>query len=196
MRTVRPLLVGLLGIALAAGAVAPAGATTLIRQDLADLVSANRAVVVGEVLDVSSYWNADGTFILTDVRIGVSEVLKGSVEKSILTLTLMGGTVGDLTTLIVGGPELAPGGSYLLFVNDEDLPGAPSVATVRDHVQGVFDVVAKDGELRAVSQATRFSLLPDHRGLAQPPGGTEGLALDSLSQSIRQLAGPAGGRVR
>jgi hypothetical protein len=196
MRTFRPLLVGLLGFALAAGTMAPAGATSLIRQDLSDLVTANRAVVVGEVLDVSSYWNADGTFILTDVRVGVSEVLKGSVEKSILTLTLMGGTVGDLTTLIVGGPELTPGGSYLLFVNDEDLPGAPSVATVRDHVQGVFDVVAKNGELRAVSQAARFSLLPDHRGLAEPPGGTKGLALDSLSQSIRQLAGPAGGRVR
>lgn len=196
MRAVRSLLSGLLGVALAVSAVAPAGATVLIRQDLADLVTANRAVVVGEVLDTNSYWNAEGTFILTDVRVGVTEVLKGSVEDSVLTLTLMGGTVGELTTLIVGGPELAPGGSYLLFVNEEDLPGAQRVPTVRDHVQGVFDVEWKNGELRAVSQAVRFPLEPDHRGLALPPGGAEGLSLDGLAQSIRQLAGPAGGRVR
>ncbi len=183
-----------LATAVAAGAVAaPAGATSLIRAGLDDLTATNDTVVVGEVLATRSYWNAEGTFILTDVRLGVSEVLKGGAPEGDLELTLMGGTVGDLTTVIVGGAELAPGGSYLLFLDQADLPGAPRALTVRDHAQGAFDVVLRGGELRAVSQASRLPLLPDFLGEAGAPGGAEGLALDETIAAIRELAGRRGG---
>lgn len=116
-----------MAVAVAAGAVAPAGATTLIRAGLEDLAATNDTVVVGEVLATQSYWNDEGTFILTDVRVAPAEVLKGrAARQRELTVTLMGGTVGDRTTVIVGGAELAPGRSYVLFLGEEDLPGAPA----------------------------------------------------------------------
>lgn len=177
-------------VALAAG---PAGATTLMRASLDDLTASNSTIVIGEVLDVYSYWNVEGTFILTDVTVAAHEVVKGDLTASELTVTLLGGTVGETTALIVGGAELLPGGAYVLFLNEEDLPGAPKVQTVRDLCQGAYDVVLRDGDLRAVSQANRHPLVPDAQGYVDAPGGVEGLPLEAMLQSIReQMSRPEG----
>jgi hypothetical protein len=185
----RALRYGVLGGVLAFGVAAQASATTLIRAGLDTLTTGNSTIVIGKVLDAHSYWNEGGTFILTDVRLSVNEVLKGRVKGGELTLTVMGGTVGDLTTLIVGGAELRPENSYVLFLDERNLPGVrEKTLTVSDHCQGAFDVVAVGEDLRAVSQANRHPLLPDRQDSIEPPGGAKGLALDSMVRSIRSLA--------
>ena len=187
----RSLRHGALMVALAVSVVAQASATTLVRAGLAELATGNSTIVVGKVLDTRSYWNEGGTFILTDVRVAVHEVLKGQVTGDELTLTIMGGTVGDLTTLIVGGAELQPERSYVLFLGERKLPGVREKAlTVSDHCQGAFDLVPAGEGLRAISQANRHPLVPDPQGLSEPPGGAEGLALDSMIRSIRNLTRP------
>lgn len=180
----RRALRGFFLLVLAMWVVVPLDATTLIREGLDDLVASNERVVLGEVVDAVSYWNQDKTFILTDVRIAPAETIKGKAESE-LTVTLLGGTVGDLTTLIVGGAELIPGRSYVLFLNPENLPGVGRTLTVSDHCQGAFEVTAKGGELRAVSQATRHPLAPDRNGFADVPGGTEGFPLHTLLETLR-----------
>lgn len=181
-------------VALSATAAAPAGATTFIRMGLDDLVASHRTIAVAEVIDSHSYWNADGSFILTDVRLKVDAALKGAAPDGALTLTLMGGTVDDLTTLIVGGAELVPGRSYVLFLDRAALPGAKDVLTVAAHSQGAFDIVAVDGGLRAVSQANRHPLVPDDKGYTEAPGGVEGFPFDAMVGAILDLAAqPHGG---
>lgn len=176
-----------MAVAMAASLAASASATTLRRMGLEELVASNRNIVVGQVLDARSYWNKDKTFILTDVRISVNDVVKGNLQDQEITVTLMGGRVGDLTTLIIGGAELIPGKSYLLFLNEEQLPGKRG-QTVRDLCQGAFDlVIGKDG-LNAVSQANRHPLIPDRLGYIDAPGGVEGIPFNALVQSIRDLA--------
>lgn len=183
---VKRFLRGVMAFAIAASVVAPAGATTLIREGLDELVRSNRTIVVGEVVDAHSYWSSDGTFILTDVRIAAHDVLKGNVKDRELTVTIMGGRVGETTTLIIANPELIPGNSYVLFLNEEDLPGGKAL-TVRSLVQGAFDVkIGRDG-LRAVSQANAHPLLPDARGSFEAEGGVEGFPLNSMMQSIREI---------
>lgn len=184
----RVALAGALAIAIAAGTAASAGATTLRRASLEDLVASNRTVIVGEVREAYSYWNEDRTFILTDVRIAAKDVLKGNPRTRELTVTVLGGTVEGLTTLIVGGADLVPGKSYVLFVDEDNLPGVKAVPTVRDHSQGVFEIVrARDG-VRAISQAKGHPLTPDALGFVDPPGGEGGLLLDTMIQSIRKMA--------
>jgi len=163
---------------------APVGATTLVREGLDELVATNERVIVGEVVDAISYWNEDKTFILTDVRITPAETIKGKAEDD-LTVTLLGGKIGDLTTLIVGGAELIPGRSYVLFLNPEKLPGAGQALTLPDHCQGAFEVTSRKGELRAVSQANRHPLAPDRSGRVDVPGGAEGFRLDTLLAGLR-----------
>lgn len=167
----------------------PAHATTLMRMGLHELTTSNQTIVLGEVIGSHSYWNRSGTFILTDVRVQVLEVLKGDVgKKEEIEITLMGGTVGDLTTLILAGAELAPEASYVLFLDEADLPGAESVLTVRDHSQGVFEVTASPAqELHAASQASEQHLVPDDSGESLAPGGSAGLPLDEMIQEIREI---------
>jgi hypothetical protein len=193
MKARRRLLCVALALAIAAAA-APSGATTLVRASLPQLVANNRTVVVGEVLDSYSYWNEPHTFMLTDVRIRATEVLKGDPKDTDFTVTILGGTVDDLTTLIVGGAELVPGKSYVLFLQEDDLPGVRNVRTVREHSQGVFDIVkARDG-VRAISQANRHPLYPDALGFVDPPGGAKGLLLDDMVRSIPEINARQGAR--
>jgi len=179
---------GALALVVAAAAIAPVGATTLIRMGLDDLAVENELVVAGRVVDAHSRWNADGTFILTDVTVAVDRVLKGRLAEGQedVTLSVMGGTVGDRTVLIVAGPELVEDASYVLFLSRGDLPGAPGAMTVRDLCQGAFDLVDTPAGSRAISQATRHPLLADWRGAAQAPGGEMGIELDELVRQVRR----------
>lgn len=177
--------------ACAAGA-GTAEATTLRRAGIRELTSANATVVVGEVVDARSYWNAAHTFVLTDVQIAPTDVLKGAHSGGDITVTLMGGTVGDRSVVIVGGARLDVGRSYVLFLNNEDLPGAPRVRTVRDHSQGAFDLVTgEDGVTRAVSQASQQHLVPDGAGERRAPGGAAGLPLADLVRQVQAARGGA-----
>ena len=170
-------------------AAIPVGATTLIRHGLDQLTADNESVVYGRVLDIHSHWNADHSMILTDVRVRASEVLKGDKESREVTFTLLGGTVGEITTLIIGGPELVPGSDYVLFLNREQLMGSHGVLTMRDLSQGAFEIADLGAGKRAYSQALLHALMPDEDGISDPPGGAEGFALDDMLTQIRQLAG-------
>jgi hypothetical protein len=181
---------------IAACAASPAGATMLVRAELEELVADNRTIVVGEVRDVRSYWNKDRTFILSDVRVATREVVKGDPKEKEITVTLMGGTVGGRTVLIVAGPDLQPGKSYVLFLDRGNLPGAPAVRFLRDHAQGVFDVVGSGNDVRAVNQASRHPLASDALGRTDAPGGPQGLPLNTLIGSIKQIAARQASRAR
>jgi len=166
-------------VVVALALAAPTSATTLVRRGLERLTLDNDTIVEASVLEIHSYWNAGHTFIFTDVRARLSHVLKGSPAEN-LSFTVMGGTVGGTTTLIVGGPDLAPGSDYVLFLSRTDLPGAPGRLTVRDLCQGVFAVQRG----RAFSQAIGQPLLPDEQGSTDVPGGEDGMALETLSRRI------------
>jgi len=169
-------------------AVVPAGATSIRRASLDRLVAGNAIVVVGHIVDVYSHWNADGTFILSDVRVVVDDALKGDAGQREFVFTAMGGTVGDLSTIIVGGPEIEVGRKYLLFLNREDLPGLSNALVVRDLSQGIFDVVDSPKGKWAVNQSIRHGLVPDATGSVVPPGGVKGTSLATISRDIRRLA--------
>lgn len=164
-----------------------AEASTLGRVGLDYLVAENDTIVVGKAVAARSYWNDTRTFILTDVRVSVSQTLKGQSADEI-TVTVPGGTVGELTSVIVGGAVLVPGNTYVLFLDRVNLAGMHGVLMVHDHGQGAFDVEKAGSELRAMSQARRHELLADTAGDAEPVGGAAGMPLADLLKSVRELA--------
>lgn len=181
--------------AVLAGVLAtPAGATTLIRMGLEDLVAANSTIVVGEVLEAESRWNEDASFIVTDVRFAASDVLKGRLAEPEFTVTIPGGRIGDRANLLIGAAELIPGNSYVLFLSRMNLMGAGEALVVRDLIQGAFDIRMDRDGLRAVSQALRHALMPDGSGQALPPGGAEGMPINAMLSEIRQIASRQGSR--
>jgi hypothetical protein len=187
----RVILAAVIAIFLAA----PASASTFARAGLDHLVAKNSTIVVGEAMEASSYWNEPGTLILTDVRFVVAQVLKGNLTESEITVTLPGGTVGSQTSLVVGGAELVPGRSYVLFLVQQDLPGLKGARTVRDHSQGVFEIRKRQDGLRAVSQASvGHTLVADALGKIEPPGGTEGVPFHAMLRSIHERVDRGEGR--
>jgi hypothetical protein len=177
-----------LALAAVASLAAPAGATTLMRAGLDELVRGNETIVQGRVVDIHSYWSADHSFIMTDVRVRPGTIFKGSGSRSEdMTFTLPGGTVGETTVLLIGMPELVPGSEYLLFLNREELPGAIERLTVRDLVQGVFEVASVRGSKRAFSQAIGHPLLTDSNGAAEPIGGRDGLEIGDMTRQIQSI---------
>jgi hypothetical protein len=177
----------LVGVTMLAVGTAPARASTFIRLGLEELTAGSNTILLAEVLDAYSYWSPDETFILTDVRVAPIQVLKGQAEGPTFVVTLPGGSVGDLTTLIVGGAALEPGRSYVLFLRDGAFAGAQGLQTVPEHSQGVFEIMKTATGLRAVSQAAEHRVLPDARGIAEPPGGASGLPLDELLERVSEL---------
>jgi hypothetical protein len=179
-----------LALATAVLCAAPAGATTLMRAGLDELVRMNETIVQGKVVDIHSYWNADHSFILTDVRVRPNEYFKGAGRPTEdLTFTLPGGTVGETSVILIGMPELAPGSEYLLFLNREDLPGAEARLTVRDLVQGAFEVATVHGQKRVFSQAIGTPLVADRDGLTGVIGGRDGLDIGDMTRQIKNLLG-------
>lgn len=170
-------------------AAVPARASTFVRLGLEELTAGSHTIILGEVLDAHSYWSPDESFILTDVRVAPLRVLKGKAEGPTFVVTLLGGSVGDLTTLIVAGAALEPGRSYILFLQETAFAGAWGIQTVPEHAQGVFEIVSTAGGLRAVSQAIEHGVLPDAAGNVGPPGGKSGLALDQMLERIEHLTG-------
>ena len=187
MKRMRHALFGLAAL-LAAGTVPPVDASTFKRVGLEYLVAENGTIVVGEVVDARPYWNEGKTFILTDYRVSVTEVLKGSVASREITVTIPGGTVGDLTARLVGAADLVPGKWYVLFLDRANMMGVRGLLSVRDHCQGVFELEMAGQGLRAVSQASRQFLLPDAAGDGAPVGGAEGMPFTTLIQTVRELA--------
>jgi hypothetical protein len=198
LRTCLPLILSALCLVLAG--TNSAQATTLIRAGLETLTAQNELAVYGRVLDIYSYWDATHSQILTDVRLKPAEVLKGTLPAADVKLTLVGGTVGSTTMLLIGAPTLVPGHDYIVFVSQTDLlPDQPPVMTVPDHIQGVFDVKsdpATAAGARAVSQALVHPLLPDAAGITDVPGGEQGYELKDLFTRVRELAARGNTEVR
>ena len=174
----------------AAAAVAPAGATSIKRVSLDRLVADNELVVVGRVLDIYSHWNSDGTFILSDVRVVVDDALKGDAGQREFTFTAMGGTVGDKSVVIVGGPDIEVGKPYMLFLSRQDVPGLQNALSIRDLSMGIFDITETPRGRWALNQSVRHGLIPDVTGNVEPPGGFQGSALSTLSRQIRKQVTP------
>ncbi len=186
-------MVSRLGVALAvltalATLSEPARATALRRMSLEALVRSNSLIVVGQVLDAKTRWNADRSMIFTDFRVEVVDAAKGRPTSRQITVTQIGGVDGSRSVAMIGGATLAPGSTYLLFLSRTDLPGIQGALTVTDHSQGVFELsTAEKGTIVAKSQARDFGLLPDREGLRVTPGDDVGFELETLLTTVRDL---------
>lgn len=91
---------------------APAGATTLLRMSMNDLITESTAIVRARV--TGSRAVAMGQDIYTYYQLQVSESLKGASVP--VEVAVPGGVYGNLRQIGVGSPVLTPGREYVLFL--------------------------------------------------------------------------------
>lgn len=113
-----------------------ADATILIKKNLAQLAAESERIVIAEVGAQSGAYAKGTRVIFTYTELAIEATLKGTAETR-MSLAEVGGTVGNLTTMVEGMPRFATGERVLLFLKKDAL------GQWRCHgaVQGRFPVI-------------------------------------------------------
>ena len=119
-----------------AGAATTASATTLERMSVAKMTQAAELVVRAQCLANSSAW--DGGEIWTFTTFVVVDSWKGAPTGAAqqVTVRLLGGAVGNLTSTVSGVPRFHPGEEVILFLQ----PTARGDYSIVSWVQGTFRI--------------------------------------------------------
>jgi hypothetical protein len=83
-----------------------------------DLVRASAAVIQGQVIKVSSFWEPTGRIIVTEALVKVEEKIYGEAP-SVVVVRTFGGTVGDFTVEAHGFPKFRLNERLLVYLEPE-----------------------------------------------------------------------------
>jgi hypothetical protein len=97
-------------------------------------------IVTGRVHSIESKWNEEHTIIFTYVDIVPISFLKGPVAEGKITLKLLGGSVGDIETVVLGSPRFKKDEETVLFLETGIGELFQSFFVVLGLAQGKFDV--------------------------------------------------------
>jgi hypothetical protein len=150
------------------GCLATLQATSVRRLSFADLISTAQFIVEGNVVSSDTYRSSDGKLILTSYTIRVQESLKGNPQPTV-TVTTVGGRIGNTILHVAGMPVFKPGDNAILF-----LELSRSYTTIVGLNQGKFAV--SNGEV-----ANSVS------GLSFPDGAAGKAVKMSLDEFKRQI---------
>jgi hypothetical protein len=124
-------------------------ATTVRRMNFDDLVARADTIVVGQVIDSRAYWASDRKLILTSYTVEVAESIKGNAAHTI-TVTAVGGRVGNTILHVSGMPEFRAGENAIVF-----LERSGAYTTVVGLSQGKFTI--SNGEVSNSISGLSFS---------------------------------------
>ena len=144
-------------------------AAVLIHLTFKEMAEQSSAIVLGRCVAVRSEWNADHSNIVTHNVFEVSQYYKGNLGQRI-TITELGGQVGEWVALYSGIPHFRVGEEAVLFV----WTGPQGQHQVIGLTQGKFRVGRDGATGEAVLQQTLSAepmLEPErhsHSGTAEP----------------------------
>jgi hypothetical protein len=100
------------------------------------LAENSRLVFRGSLVEAKSDWDLERKLIVTRYAFTVEQVIAGDVAEQAVTLTLLGGTIDDITLAVSGLPHFEVGGDYIIFTDLERTTYDP----VTGNESGVFRV--------------------------------------------------------
>lgn len=175
------------GIALTLVLALPAGASTFIEMTRDELVEQADAVVAGRVVEVNSFWNREGTAIMTEAVIEVEDSILGNAPSHVRVRTF-GGQVGDYKIVAHGFPTFERNERLLLFLE----PKQDGFHKVLGYGQGEFRIRAdKNGREMAVPtwEADTVRILKADGTPARVP---RAVPLEAFKRQIRETADRVG----
>src|SRR5271170_2780444 len=130
------IVIALLLATLHAGTATTAAATTLERMSIAKMTQRAQLVVRAQCLGNSVAW--DGGEIWTFTSFEVEDSWKGAPSGAAqqLTVRLLGGSVGNMTSTVSSVPRFRPGEEVILFLQ----PTARGDYSIVSWVQGTFRI--------------------------------------------------------
>lgn len=113
-------------------------ATTVQKFSRQDLAKKSESIVVGKVDDVVSRQDASNKEIYTFITISVTESVKGAKGEKFVTIRQLGGSVGNLISVVPGMPSFKPGEQVVVFLSPKDQAGYPWVMGLQ---QGKYSII-------------------------------------------------------
>jgi hypothetical protein len=145
----------------------PVDASTFLGMDQRELLANSDAVVVGRVLQVDSFWNAEHTMIVTEAAVEIQETVVGKLRSSVVTIRTYGGQVESYRIEAHGFPTFSVDDRVLVF-------------------QGQYQLVRHaDGRTTAVPTLDDGVRLLNANGAAAPRPVSQDL--DELKAQLRSL---------
>src|ERR1700745_1020744 len=120
-------------------------ATTVIPPSFDELVSRAEMIFQGSVTDVRSEWTGEGAqrHIMSYVTLKVEDAIKGN-PGSIVTLRMLGGTVGGETMEVTDAPKFKVGDRDILFVENNGTQFVPLVGIMHGRFRVKKDEAGRD----------------------------------------------------
>lgn len=175
-----------IGVLLVVAAAIPVGASTFLRMTPSQLVSGSAAVVQGEVLKVSSFWDRSGRIIVTEALVQVEEKILGDAP-SVVVVRTFGGTVNGYTVEAIGFPKFKAKERLVLYLEAEK----DGASRVTGYQQGQYRIVRDQAGVEyampTVDEGASI-ITPDGRPGPLP----KAVRLDLFKDSIRTEAHRAG----
>jgi hypothetical protein len=167
-------------------AAIPGGASTFLKMDQKALVRDSAAVVQGEVIAVSSFWDKSGRLVVTEAQVRVEDAVFGNTP-SVVVVRTFGGKVGNFVVEAHGFPTFRKSERVLLYLEAEE----DGAMRVTGYQQGQFRLVRdKAGVEWAVPATDEGVNIVTREGREAAP--SKSVRLDVLKQSIRNEARQAG----
>jgi hypothetical protein len=118
-------------------------ATTVQKLTLQELTKKSESIVMARVDDAVSSWDAAHKEIYTYFTLSVLQPVKGSKGATTIMLRQIGGTVGNIASVVPGMPSFRKGEEVVVFLTQKDAAGYPWVMGLQ---QGKYSVMtAKNG---------------------------------------------------
>lgn len=173
---------GILALLAALAIAGPASGSTFVDMEIPELVAASDAVIEGRVTEVESFWNENGTVIVTEAVVEVTDTLAGKSEGWVRVRTV-GGEVDGYTIQAPGFPTLERDERVVLFL---ERSAAEDAFRITGHPLGKYRVVEEAGEQIARPTVDDGAVLVSPQGgLAEAP---RALSLDRLKEDVRDAA--------
>jgi hypothetical protein len=160
----------------------PAQASLIEAMDVQALTSAAQRIVVGEVVSVTSDWDAEHKRIFTTAVVQVAETWKGApAPAGQLKVVQLGGSVGDIEMRVHGLPAFRTGERAVMF-----LGASGSLVGLGQGKRPLrFDGAARRWMVDGGDRTAAFVSGP--RGEIRPAGAEASLSLDEMRTRVRRL---------
>jgi hypothetical protein len=166
-----------------------ASATTVEKMSLRDLAKKSDAIVLARVEDETARYDANKE-IYTYVTLRVLEPVKGPKADAVITIRQLGGTVGDVASIVPGTPSFRQGEEVVVFLTKNDAAGYPWVMGLQ---QGKYNVSADEKGRKSVRNELDGGLtLLSPNGKATPGEPAEPQPLQAFLDGLRTQLDEAG----
>lgn len=171
-----------LAVAAALASPRPAAASVVLATPLPDLVKLADDVNVADVVSVQSSWDQRHERIYSIIQLRVVEAWKGKrAAGELVTIYQPGGTVGDVTQIVVGLASFEPGERTLVFLRG---PRRQTVVGLAQGKRGMHRDAA-GGWIVAGADLAGAELVPQTGQSLPAPTGPQ--KLDELRAHVHQL---------